>query len=186
MALLPYMAASTIVFLIGVAGGLIALAAIPQASAAVEESVAEFVELARGFSPLGIFVFIVLNNAVKAAVMMSLGIAFGVIPVLFLVSNGIVLAVVAALIAEREGVAVAIVGLLPHGILELPAVLLAAAAGLRLGAAALERVRHPATDIKMELVDAWRLFVVLILPVLFLAAVIETLVTLFLLMMARG
>lgn len=184
--LLPYALASVVVFAIGVVTGMIALAAFPQASAGVESSIAEFVSFAHGLGPVGLFAFIVVNNVVKAAVMMVLGIAFGLIPVLFLVSNGIVLAVAAVLVVEKGGALVAVAGLLPHGILELPAVLLAAAAGLRLGAVALERVRHPGIDIKVEVVKAWRLFTVLILPVLLIAAVIETTVTPLMLMLARG
>lgn len=186
IALLPYTAASAIVFAIGVVAGVIARAAIPEAAAGVESSIAEFVSFAHGLGPLGLFVFIVVNNVVKAAVMMVLGIAFGLVPILFLVSNGIVLAVAAALIAEREGTLVAVAGLLPHGILELPAVLLAAAAGLRLGAAALERTRHPGRDIRMEMLAAWRVFAALIVPLLVVAAIVETTVTPLILMLTRG
>jgi stage II sporulation protein M len=186
VALLPYTVLSAIVFGVGVAAGLIALGWFPQAAAGVEGSVAEFVQLVHGMGPLGLFVFIVINNVVKAAVMMCLGIVFGLVPILFLVSNGIVLAVAAAIIAEQHGALVAVAGLVPHGIIELPAVLLAAAAGLRLGAVAIERVRRPGTDVKTELVKAWRFFVALILPALLVAAVIETVVTPFLLTAARG
>jgi stage II sporulation protein M len=76
--------------------------------------------------------------------------------------------------------------LLPHGIIEISAVLLAAAAGLRLGAVAVERLRRRDVKLKLELARAWRFFVTLVLPALVVAAVIETLVTPFLLMMAIG
>jgi stage II sporulation protein M len=185
-ALLPYTTLSAIVFGIGVAAGMSVLTWFPQAAAGVEGSVSEFVQMAHGLGPLGLFIFIVVNNVVKAAVMMCLGIVFGLVPILFLVSNGIVLAVAAAVMAERAGALAAVAALVPHGIIELPAVLLAAAAGLRLGAVAIERVRRPATDIKTELVKAWRFFLALILPALVVAAVIETVVTPFILMMARG
>lgn len=185
-ALLPYMVLSAIVFGIGVAAGMIALNWVPQAAAGVEDSLEEFVRLAHGWGPLGLFVFIVINNVVKAGMMMCLGIVFGLVPIVFLVSNGIVLAVAVAIVAEQGGVLVAVAGLVPHGIIELPAVLLAAAAGLRLGAVALERVKRPDTDVKTELLKAWRFFVALILPALLAAAVIETVVTPLILMMARA
>ena len=184
--LLPYTILSAIVFAIGVAAGMTALVWLPRAAASVEGSVAEFVQLVHGLGPLGLFAFIVINNVVKAAVMMCLGIVFGLIPILFLVSNGIMLAVAAAIIAEQAGALVAVAGLLPHGIIEIPAVLLAAAAGLRLGAVALERLKRPGIELKTELVKAWRFFVALVLPALVLAAVIETVVSPFILMMARG
>jgi stage II sporulation protein M len=165
---------------------MIAIVWLPEAAAGVERSIAEFVQFGHGLGPAGLFAFIVINNVVKAAVMMFAGIVFGLIPIFFLVSNGMVLSVVAALISNKAGALVAVAGLLPHGIIEIAAVLLAAAAGLRLGAVAVERLRRRGVELKMELAKAWRFFVTLVLPALVVAAVIETLATPLLLMMARG
>lgn len=184
--LLPYTVLSAGLFAIGVLAGMIAILWLPGAAAGVERSIAEFVQLGHGLGPAGLFAFIVINNVVKAAVMMCSGIVFGLIPIFFLVSNGMVLSVVAVLISDEAGALVAVAGLLPHGIIEISAVLLAAAAGLRLGAVAVERLRRPGVELKMELAKAWRFFVTLVLPALIVAAVIETLATPFLLMMVRG
>jgi stage II sporulation protein M len=173
-------------FAVGVLAGMIAIVWLPEAAAGVKRSIAEFVQYGHGWGPAGLFAFIVINNIVKAAVMMFAGVVFGLIPIFFLVFNGMVLSVVAALIANKAGALVAVAGLAPHGIIEIAAVLLAAAAGLRLGVVAMERVRGRGVKLKMELAKAWRFFAALVLPALLVAAVIETLATPVLLMMAMG
>lgn len=185
-ALRPYAILSAGLFSIGAVAGIIALAWLPEAATGVEDSVAQFVQVAQGLGPAGLFVFIVVNNVVKAAVMMGLGLVFGLVPIFFLVSNGIVLSVAAALIAQQAGVWATIGGLLPHGVIEVPAVLLAAAVGLRLGALTIERLRRPDTKVKAEIVKAWRFFVALVLPALIVAALIETFVTPVILTIIRG
>jgi stage II sporulation protein M len=184
--LLPYAALSASLFAVGILAGMIAIVWLPEAAAGVERSIAEFVQYGHGLGPAGLFAFIVINNVVKAAVMMFAGMVFGLIPIFFLVFNGMVLSVVATLIANKASALVAVAGLAPHGIIEISAVLLAAAAGLRLGVVAVERLRRRDVKLKMELGRAWRFFVSLVLPALLVAAVIETLVTPFLLMMAMG
>src|SRR5512134_3770535 len=167
--LLPYTVLSTSLFAVGVLAGMIAIVWLPDVAAGVERSIAEFVQLGHGLGPAGLFAFIVINNVVKAAMMMYLGIVFGLIPIFFLVSNGMVLSVAVALILDEAGALVAVAGLMPHGIIEISAVLMAAAAGLRLGAVAVARMRRPEVKLKTELAEAWRFFVTLILPVLVIA-----------------
>ena len=184
--LLPYTVLSTGLFAVGVLAGMIAIVWLPDAAAGVERSIAEFAQLGHGLGPAGLFAFVVINNVVKAAMMMYLGVVFGLIPIFFLVSNGMVLSVAVALISDEAGALVAVAGLMPHGIIEISAVLMAAAAGLRLGAVAVERMRRPEVKLKTELAKAWRFFVTLVLPALVIAGVIEALATPFLLIMARG
>ena len=184
--LLPYTVLSTSLFAAGVLAGIIAIVWLPDAAAGVERSIAEFVQLGHGLGPAGMFAFVAINNAVKAAMMMYLGVVFGLIPIFFLVSNGMVLSVVVALISHEAGALVALAGLAPHGIIEICAVLMAAAVGLRLGAVAVERMRRPDVNLRAELSKAWRFFVTLVLPALLIAGTIEALATPFLLTMARG
>ncbi|MFC4075371.1 stage II sporulation protein M [Salinithrix halophila] len=81
------------------------------------------------------FQIIFLNNLRAAATMLGLGLFFGVFPMIALVSNGVLLGLVLA-IAGQSGANpffVLVTKILPHGILELPAILIAAAFGIRLG-----------------------------------------------------
>lgn len=85
-------------------------------------------------SSLWFMIFIFFNNAIKAILVMYIGSLFGIVPLIFLAINGMVLGYVIG-IASEEGMLFTIVvkGLLPHGILEIPAILIACAYGMRFG-----------------------------------------------------
>ncbi|MCK4476224.1 MAG: stage II sporulation protein M [Methanophagales archaeon] len=73
--------------------------------------------------------------------------------------------------AQEEGLLV-FLAILPHGIFEIPAFLLSAAIGLKLGREVLKRKgeRH----LKKELRNGLRVFFILVLPLLLIAALIES------------
>ncbi|GGE20681.1 hypothetical protein GCM10011571_23320 [Marinithermofilum abyssi] len=82
------------------------------------------------------FAVIFLNNLRASAVMIGLGIFLGIFPALALISNGLMLGVVLGQASRETGLHPLVVfatSILPHGILELPAVIFAAAYGIRLG-----------------------------------------------------
>ncbi|GIP61162.1 stage II sporulation protein M [Paenibacillus woosongensis] len=92
--------------------------------------------LSQSSSPeLSFFIFIFLNNAIKSLLVIGLGAFFGFMPVVFLVMNGMVLGyLVRETSAQGADMFELIVkGLLPHGIIEIPAILIAAAYGLQFG-----------------------------------------------------
>ncbi|WP_169713773.1 stage II sporulation protein M [Paludifilum halophilum] len=83
-----------------------------------------------------IFGTIFLNNLRASVSMIGLGIFFGVFPIAALVTNGLMLGVVLGDTSAATGANPLVVfatSILPHGILELPAVIIAAAYGIRLG-----------------------------------------------------
>lgn len=86
-----------------------------------------------------------MNNNIRVTIMtFALGITFGLGSMVFLFYNGIILGVV-ALDYVQDGQAVFLLGwLLPHGVIEIPACLIAGQAGLLLGRSLLGRGdRHP-------------------------------------------
>lgn len=173
-------------FGLGVVLGLAMLRVAPEAATAIMADVEEFIATARGLSRLEIFLFIVTNNVLKTLVMMILGVILGIAPVFFLVSNGAVLAIVAAGAGAVEGAAVVTAGLLPHGIIELAAVFIGAAAGLHLGTVMVQRILGRPVLFMPWVKSAWRLFVRVLLPMLVLAGAIETWITPAVAELARG
>ncbi|MDO3412931.1 stage II sporulation protein M [Saccharibacillus sp. CPCC 101409] len=83
----------------------------------------------------GFFRFIFLNNAIKAVMVMLLGAFFGIAPFVFLVINGGVIGFIVMLYGDQgQDVSKLIFqGLLPHGIIEIPAIVIACAYGLKFG-----------------------------------------------------
>jgi stage II sporulation protein M len=80
---------------------------------------------------LSLFLFIFWNNVSKSLLIIGLGVFFGILPLFFLLANGLLLGYL--LLVQADSVMLLIKGILPHGIIEIPAIILAAALGLRLG-----------------------------------------------------
>ena len=91
-------------------------------------------------SPTWLFLFILANNATKAFIILLLGIIFGILPVVSVFLNGYVLGIVCLWAVGKAGIASAMKAVLPHGILEIPALILSTAYGLWLGVEYARRV----------------------------------------------
>jgi len=139
---------------------------------------------------LYMFLFIFLNNAIKSIVIMYLGIAFGIVPIFFLVVNGMVLGFLFTHIAQQEGAGTLVhsivAGILPHGIIEIPAIIVACAYGMKYGTLSLRSItslitRKRGAGAEFERFTARTVPVMVLLTVsLLVAAVIESTVTVWL------
>lgn len=89
-------------------------------------------------SKLWLFGFIFLNNASKAILMVFAGAFFGIFPVFALLINGMMIGYLGHLHSEAGMLGYFFTGILPHGIIEIPAILLACAYGIKLGGAVLK------------------------------------------------
>lgn len=127
------------------------------------------------------------NNTITSITMMGLGLFFAILPVVGLLSNGILLGFIMQKIAAAgiNPLLMFAVGILPHGIFELPAVIFAAAIGIRYGTLTVKSIgalfrTDRRSDLKKEWVStlyqlpaAFACVIVL----LFIAAIVESMVT---------
>ncbi|MEE9134987.1 MAG: stage II sporulation protein M [Nitrososphaerales archaeon] len=140
----------------------------------------EFRDLFAGFAELTrteLAAFIFVNNAVKSFIFMILGLALGTLPAFFLIINGGVIGLVINLTNVTIGPAFIIAALVPHGILEIPALLYGAALGFKVGSQVWNRIRKQRSFVKDSLTTGVKSFLRLVLPMLLLAALIEAFVT---------
>jgi stage II sporulation protein M len=136
---------------------------------------------------LWMFLFIFFNNFLKSVLVVFLGALFGVFPLYFLVMNGMILGFVAAATEEAGGsvASMFIQGILPHGVLELTAIMIAAAYGMKYGMLVLRelllafRGRSSASELKAFHGRLKRLIAFLFLALLA-AAFIESTITYYL------
>lgn len=138
-------------------------------------------ELADFLGPLPqstLFLFILINNVLSLVTSFVLSPVFLIMPILALTVNGWLLAVVGAEIVRAESLGFLLAGILPHGILEIPALIIAQAAAMSFGATVVaavfkkERRSQIPPSFKQNL--RWLgLALFLLLP----AAIIETFVT---------
>lgn len=103
------------------------------------QGIAEVAEqLAEAENPmLQMFTFIFFNNTIKAIAIIYLGLFLGVLPIFFLAVNGMVLGYLylqMVVVHEAATLWDIVIGILPHGIIELPVVIIACGFGLKLGA----------------------------------------------------
>ncbi len=128
-------------------------------------------------NPFLIMLVIFFNNAIKSLFALILGIGFGIIPLLFVAGNGVVLSVLVDIVSRKQGILFVAAAILPHGIIEIPMVLISAGIGLRLGHVMYLSIRGLKTDIKQELKQGLIFYIRRIVPLLFVAAMIETFIT---------
>jgi len=127
------------------------------------------------------FAFIFINNFVKSFFVISLGIFFGLFPIYFLGINGFLIGLVAAAISSLRGWNFFFAGIMPHGIFEITALVLASAYGIGLGLAFFRfTIFGEKLDFKKELNNAWGYFFKIVAPLILIAAIIEVTLTPFL------
>jgi stage II sporulation protein M len=124
----------------------------------------------------GLMFFIFLNNSIKCFLVVLLGFMFGIVPFLFITINGFVLGLITFEIEKLIGLPFALAALLPHGIIEIPAVLLSSAIGVMIGYETVRKIKGKGS-IKKRILEGTRFYAFRILPLLFLAALIEAFVT---------
>jgi len=81
-------------------------------------------------------------------------------------------------LAHQQSAAAIMAGTLPHGIFELPAVILAAALGLSGGVRLINKIRGRGDySVREKVTKNLRFFITFIVPLLLIAAIIEVFVT---------
>ena len=124
-----------------------------------------------------------LNNLRACAVAVLLGlIPFLFVTALTLIANAAVMGAVGAMygMTGRSVAVMYLAGILPHGIFELPAILLSISMGLYICYCLVKRIcegRYNRGIVKKALANSLRTFLCLIVPLLAVAALIETYVT---------
>lgn len=127
--------------------------------------------------PVLIMVIIFLKNFLACTVSVLLGLGLGLMPLMVVTSNGFLLGIVAYGVLQREGLLYLAAGILPHGVIELPVVLLCIAVGFRLGYLVALSILGEKADLAEETRIAVRLLLLRFMPLLLLAAFIETFIT---------
>ena len=174
----PYIVASLALFALGVVGGLVAVQSVPSLADHFQDILANFVRMFTGMPPFRLAAAIFLNNAVKTLFAIVLGVVLGIVPVIFLFANGIALGVAISISTQARGLWPSLLAILPHGIFELPAVFLGTSIGLMIGHLATQRISGRArAPIVAEIVRGIGYFCTVIVPLLVLAAFIETFIT---------
>lgn len=144
----------------------------------VNESLGGFAQMFINLPKPILALMIFANNAVKTLLVIVLGIAFAIVPLVFVLVNGVAIGVVLHLATQSKGLAYSILAIVPHGVFELPGVLCGAAIGLMLGNKAIRRLfRKSEFKVGPELSRALKIFATTIVPLLLIGAITEAYLT---------
>jgi stage II sporulation protein M len=132
----------------------------------------QVIEQTQGMGFLELLGFILLNNISTAFFGVVLGVLIGIFPVFNAFLNGYVIGFVMNRIGAEIGFGGVLLRLIPHGIFEIPALIISLGLGLRLGMFIL--AKNKKKDLKYSFENALRVFLFVVVPLLIIAAIIET------------
>ena len=150
------------------------------------EELGELLQPVGTLGPIGMFMVIFLNNAAKSLGAVVFGIFFGLPPLLFIGFNGFILGSLVSGLKSFVGYGVIAASLIPHGVIEIPILLLAAALGFTIGGESLKWATVRRSAVRQELWRGLKMYLRWAMPGLAIAAVIEVLVTPFIISLAGG
>jgi len=139
------------------------------------ENLADF-ENATSFE---LFITIFWNNASIASLLVLLGFFAGIISLILIFINGAAIGAAFEYVLRDEHIIFFLIGVVPHGILEIPSILLAGAVGFRLGIRTLLLFFRKVSfsDLKKDFLNSLWILFLFIIPMLLVAAFIEVYIT---------
>ncbi|MCX6747010.1 MAG: stage II sporulation protein M [Candidatus Pacearchaeota archaeon] len=123
-----------------------------------------------GLSQFELIQFIISNNVKTTFLSIFFGAIFGIFPIINTIINGYVLGFVFVLTVNNSGVW-ELWRILPHGIFELPAVFISFGLGIKLGMFIFQKKKLE--FFKDYFMNSLRVFLLIILPLLIIAGIIE-------------
>ncbi len=136
----------------------------------IRKLIEEVLRQTEGMSMFELIGFIFFRNALVSFIGILFGILFGVTPLFFSIENGYVLGFVSKLSVQADGF-LSLWRILPHGIFELPAVFISLGLGIKLGTFMFQKKKLK--SLKDYLKNSLRTFLLIILPLLIVAGIIE-------------
>jgi stage II sporulation protein M len=174
----PFLITTLLLFALGIVAGNLLAGHSTFAGLKINESLGGFAQMFLDLPKPILALMIFANNAVKTLLVIVLGIAFAIVPLVFILVNGLAIGVVLHLASQSMGLAYSILAIVPHGVFELPGVLGGAAIGVMLGGKAIKRLfRKSELKLGSELSRALKIFATIIVPLLLIGAITEAYLT---------
>jgi stage II sporulation protein M len=163
-----YIYASVLIFAVGAVLGFVLSAHLTF----IDQFLAELLEKTQMYGTVEMIFFILQNNLQSSFFSVVFGIVLGIFPLMGTVSNGVILGYVLARAYEAAGL-VSWWRLLPHGIFELPAIFISFGMGIKLGLSIFLNKKTRVKEFKRRFYNSMNAFLMIIIPLLIIAAIIE-------------
>lgn len=130
----------------------------------------EMLKSLQGMSFFETALFIFYNNLRSAVFSIIFGLILGIYPIATALFNGYLLGFISRGAANSNGIHI-LWRIFPHGVFELPAVIFSIGIGIKIG---FDFLRPDSKPLRENFKDALKFFIIVILPLLLIAAIIET------------
>lgn len=144
----------------------------------LDQILKDLISKTQNLNSIELIFFILQNNILACLIVVLSGIFLGISPIFNTISNGVILGYVLNKTIALEGPLIAL-RLFPHGIFELPAVFISLGLGIKLGAVFFSHSKDKWIELKLRFYKSINTFLVIILPLLIIAAIIEGLLIAF-------
>ncbi len=172
-----YILFSSLLFAMGVYSGYIFPQEYPEETRKLVEELKSIFLSEGEIGSWEIFILVLENNIMKLLGVLTFGILAGVIPMAASFINGAILGIFAYLTSESLSWEYFLAGILPHGILEIPALILATAIGMKIGKVGVWRLFSKKYSFKKEFIKGLKFYISVLAPMIFIAALIEAFIT---------
>jgi stage II sporulation protein M len=127
-------------------------------------------------NPIDMCLNIFANNLEACILLFLGGASFGILTMVILSLNGIVIGAITEIISKGHSVIFIAAAIVPHGIFEIPAFIIASALGFHLGQSLIAEW-YGAADTAIDAARLARLFLMFVVPLIAVAAVVEAFIT---------
>ncbi len=124
-------------------------------------------------SSFEMFTAILYNNVVASFLFVITGVFAGIPPLIFMAFNGFFIGFISWNAAQAQGILFVLATILPHGVIEIPSILLSASMGIGLGYQLIHKLMRR-DGLQKYVTETLTVFVKRIIPLLVFAAGIET------------
>ncbi|HMA04430.1 MAG TPA: stage II sporulation protein M [Methanomicrobiales archaeon] len=126
--------------------------------------------------PVALAIFIFANNLQACVLLFIGGATLGILTLAIIASNGVIIGGIMEIVREERGLLYVAAAVLPHGIFEIPSLILSASLGFIVGSALLAEWRGGG-DSAATAAAHGRTFLLVIVPLVAIAAFIEAFIT---------
>lgn len=119
------------------------------------------------------FFLVFIGNTVTLFLSVFLGLGFSLFPILVLIINGGIFGFLMHLSNEIFGLGIFFAAILPHGVIEIPVIIIGGAIGIKLGRVVIDKIFKEDVKINEEIFLAFLFFSRVLFPLIFLSALIE-------------
>jgi len=119
------------------------------------------------------FLFVIFNNSFLLLLILFFSFFFGIFPILVLLSNGVVLGGLVFFLKGSLPISLFLLSTLPHGIFEIPVLIIACSVGLKIAKRTIGIVLGKERGLRKEIFEGLKFFLIILFPCLVLAALIE-------------